>query len=174
MKIIKSIINILTTLIIIFGVAFIGLYLFGVTPYVVLSGSMEPNIKVGSVCFINKNVKYEKIKEKDVIAFKTGDGVLVTHRVVNKTEKGFITKGDANSSEDAVAVTEGNYVGKNIFSIPKAGIVVRIIQSKTGKIVFGTLIVIMIAAGFLLGEDKKKKPKKEKESKDKDSDEKEE
>ena len=156
MKIIKSIINVLTTLIIIFGVVFIGLYLFGITPYVVLSGSMEPNIKVGSVCFINKNVKYEKIKENDIIAFKFDDGVLVTHRVVRKNEKGLITKGDANKSEDTTAVTSTNYVGKNIFSIPKAGVVVKVIQSTTGKIVFGTVIVLMIAAGLLLGEDDKK------------------
>ena len=60
----------------------------GITPYVVLSGSMEPKVPTGSLCFINEHVKYESIKTGDVIAFKMSDGTLVTHRAVDKTEEG--------------------------------------------------------------------------------------
>lgn len=155
MKIIKGLINVLTTLIIVVGVIFIGLYIFGITPYVVLSGSMEPTIKTGSLCFINKHAKYEKIKEKDIIAFKS-NGTLVTHRVDEINDDGFVTKGDSNDTQDGSLVTKDNFVGKNIFWIPKVGYGVKLVQSTKGKIIFGTLIVLLFIAGLLFGEDKKK------------------
>ena len=155
MKIIKGLINVLTTLIIVVGVIFIGLYIFGITPYVVLSGSMEPTIKTGSLCFINKHVKYENIKEKDIIAFKSS-GTLVTHRVDEINDYGFVTKGDNNDNQDGGLVTKDNFVGKNIFWIPKVGYAVKLVQSTKGKMIFGTCIVLLFMAGLLLGEDKKK------------------
>ena len=155
MKIVKNIINVLTTLIIVVGVVFIGLYLCGITPYVVLSGSMEPTIKTGSLCFINKHVKYENIKEKDIIAFKM-EGTLVTHRVYSVTDEGFETKGDNNDDKDGSLVTKDNFVGKNIFWIPKVGYGVKLVQSTKGKIIFGTCIVLLFMSGLLLGDDKKK------------------
>lgn len=155
MKIVKNIINVLTTLIIVVGVVFVGLYLCGITPYVVLSGSMEPTIKTGSLCFINKHAKYEKIKEKDIIAFKM-EGTLVTHRVYSVTQEGFETKGDNNDDKDGSLVTKDNFVGKNIFWIPKVGYGVKLVQSTKGKIIFGTCIVLLFMSGLLLGDDKKK------------------
>jgi len=155
MKIVKNIINVLTTLIIVVGVVFVGLYLCGITPYVVLSGSMEPTIKTGSLCFINKHAKYEKIKEKDIIAFKM-EGTLVTHRVYSVTDEGFETKGDNNDDKDGSLVTKDNFVGKNIFWIPKVGYGVKLVQSTKGKIIFGISIVLLFMSGLLLGDDKKK------------------
>ena len=161
MKIIKGLINVLTTLIIVVGVIFIGLYICGITPYVVLSGSMEPTIKTGSLCFINKHAKYEQIKEKDIIAFKS-NGTLVTHRVDEITDDGFVTKGDNNDNQDGSLVTKDNFVGKNIFWIPKAGFVIKLIQSTKGKIIFGTCVVLLLVTGLLFGDDKKKVSKEEK------------
>ncbi len=156
MKIIKGIINALLTLVIVVGVIFIGLYIIGITPYVVLSGSMEPTIKTGSVCFINKHVKYENIKEKDIIAFKMSDGTLVTHRVDSINSETFITKGDANDVKDGES-TKDKYVGKNIFWIPKVGYVVKAIQTTKGRIMAGTIVIVLFAAAFLIGEPSKKK-----------------
>lgn len=161
MKIIKGLINVLTTLIIVVGVIFIGLYICGITPYVVLSGSMEPTIKTGSLCFINKHAKYEQIKEKDIIAFKS-NGTLVTHRVDEINDDGFVTKGDNNDNQDGSLVTKDNFVGKNIFWIPKAGFVIKLIQSTKGKIIFGTCVVLLLVTGLLFGDDKKKVSKEEK------------
>jgi signal peptidase len=163
MKIFKNIVNIITTIIIVVIIVFLGLYLYGITPYIVLSGSMEPKIQTGSLSFINKNVKFESIKEKDIIAFKLDTGTMVTHRVVNITDKGLETKGDANNVNDDIITTKENYVGKNIFSIPKLGYAVRAIQTTVGKVVFGTIIVLLIVVGLLFGDDDKKKmDKKEK------------
>ena len=157
MKIIKKIINVLTTLIIVVGGIFLVLYLFGIVPYVILSGSMEPTIKTGSLCLIDKKVDVQDIKKKDVIAFKLDDGTLVTHRVDKINKDGIITKGDNNKRVDDGVVTANNYVGKNIFWIPKVGYVVMAFQSTRGKIVLITCVVLLFVVGMLFGDDTKKK-----------------
>ena len=159
MKVVKAIVNVLTTIIIGVGGLILVLYLFGIVPYVVLSGSMEPTIDTGSLCFINKNAKYEDVKEKDIIAFKLSDGTLVTHRAIEITETGIVTKGDNNDGADSNQVKKDNFVGKNLFWIPKVGYAVKAFQSTKGKIIIITSIVLLFAAGFLFGENKNKEVK---------------
>ena len=159
MKVVKAIVNVLTTIIIGVGGLILVLYLFGIVPYVVLSGSMEPTIDTGSLCFINKNAKYEDVKEKDIIAFKLKDGTVVTHRAIEITETGIVTKGDNNDDPDSNEVKKENFVGKNLFWIPKVGYAVKAFQSTKGKIIVITSIVLLFAAGFLFGENKKKEVK---------------
>ena len=113
LKVIKAFINALMTIILIFGIAFIFLFLIGIEPSVVESGSMEPSIQVGSLCFVNKNYKYEKIKVNDVIAFTIPTGNKATHRVIKITNEGFETKGDSNENPDGFITTKESYYGKN-------------------------------------------------------------
>ncbi len=156
MKIVKKIINVLTTIIICVGGLFLILYILGIVPYVVLSGSMEPSIETGSVCFINKHAKFENIKEKDVIAFKMNDGTLVTHRAIEINDSGIVTKGDNNKDADRNIVTNSNFVGKNLFWIPKVGYVIKAFQTTTGRIIAVALILLLLVSGFLFGDDKNK------------------
>ena len=160
MRIIKKIINVLTTLIIVLGGVFLILYLCGFVPYVVLSGSMEPTIKTGSLCFINKNAKIKSIKERDIIAFRLNNGTLVTHRAVEIDKNGITTKGDRNKEPDGTLVTNNNYVGKNILWIPKIGYVVIAFQSTKGKIILIVSILILFISGLLFGDNNKKIEKK--------------
>lgn len=160
MKVIKGIINVLTTLIIIIGGIFLILYVCGFVPYVVLSGSMEPTIETGSLCFINKNIKYKSIKEKDIIAFKHKNGTLVTHRAVKVTKSGITTKGDSNKNTDGNLVKKENFVGKNVFWIPKVGYIVKKFQSTKGVIILITCVVLLFVSGLLFGEDDKKPKEK--------------
>ena len=153
----KQIINVITTLIIVVGGIFLGLYIFGIVPYVILSGSMEPKIETGSLCFVNKNTDISEIKKKDIIAFRLGDNTLVTHRVVDITDDGIVTKGDNNKTKDEVITTKSNYVGKNIFWIPKVGYVVMVFQTTRGRIILITCVVILFTIGLLFGDKKKKK-----------------
>ena len=155
-KVIKAVINALMTIILIGGIAFVFLYAIGIEPFVVESGSMQPTIQTGSLSFINKNVAYEDIKENDVIAFKAQTGHLVTHRVIKITENGFETQGDSNECSDGISTTKDNYIGKNVFSIPKAGILVKIIQTTRGKIILITFIILILLYGFLFEEKKTK------------------
>lgn len=152
MKIIKGIINVLTTLIIIIGGAFLTLYFCGIVPYVVLSGSMEPTIQTGSLCFVNKKANFNSIKIKDIIAYKMKDGTLVTHRVVSISNKGIQTKGDRNKGVDNTLITKNNFVGKDVFWIPKLGYAVVAFQSTKGKIVLITCIVFMLIFAFFFNE----------------------
>lgn len=135
-------------LIVIASFAIVGiLFLCGNKPYIVLSGSMEPNIHTGSVCFINTKVPYEDIKVGDVIAFEAGS-TMVTHRVVNISEEGIETKGDANDVSDAITTTKGNYKGINWLSIPYLGYICQFMQTIKGKIIIVTgfvcLVILMI------------------------------
>lgn len=157
MGIIKGIINTLMTLIIIVGVTFLVLYVCGIVPYVVLSGSMEPTIETGSLCFINKHASFRDIKKKDIIAFRLSDGTMVTHRVVAVRSDGVQTKGDHNQEIDGTLTTWDNYVGKNIFWIPKVGKVVVAFQSPKGKIIGIAAVVVILVSGFLFGEEDRKK-----------------
>ncbi len=156
MKIVKGIINVLTTLIIVVGGIFLILYLLGIVPYIVLSGSMEPTIETGSLCFINKHDKLESIKEQDIIAFKLKDGTLVTHRVIKIEGKEIVTKGDSNKEVDSTAITNRSYVGKNILWIPKIGYLMIAFQSTRGKIILIGCALVLFVAGMLFGEEKKK------------------
>lgn len=156
-KILKIIFNIISTTIIVLGILFVGLFCFGIQPYVVESGSMEPTIETGSVCFVNRHAKYEDMKVGDIIAFQLDEGAFATHRIKEITDEGFTTKGDKNKAEDNIITTRSNFIGKNIFSIPKVGFIVKRIQEPKGKIILGTIIVVLIMAAILTGTPRKKK-----------------
>ena len=160
-KVIKALVNALMTLILIVGIAFILLYIIGIEPFVVISGSMEPTIETGSLSFINKHVKYSSIKPNDVIAYQTPGGAKVTHRVINVTEDGMETKGDSNNLSDGISTRPDNFIGKNIFSIPKLGYGVKLMQTSVGKIVIVTLAVVILISGFLMDDKKGKRPRLE-------------
>jgi len=85
--------------------------LMGREVFTVVSGSMEPEVPVGSLVIIKKADPL-KIQAGDIIAFRK-NGTVVTHRVVeNQSEaRQFITKGDANDMEDLEPVSYTGLVG---------------------------------------------------------------
>ena len=105
----------------------------------VVSGSMEPDIPVGSIIYV-KPVEPETIEKNDVIAFKTG-GTIVTHRVVgNHQVEGYMTtKGDANKQEDLGEVLYANIIGKVVRHVPYLGQLMWILSSNVGKVLMMTL-----------------------------------
>jgi len=137
--------------------AFGALLLMGFHPYVVRSGSMEPAIQAGSLCFIDSHAPYQEIQEGDIAAFRLPAGSRVVHRVIRVTEEGAETKGDANDRSDGISVFEGNYIGKAIFSVPALGYFVAAVQSGRGKILGLTGIVCLLISGAFLRETKVKK-----------------
>ena len=120
--------------------------LFGIVPRIVLSGSMEPEIKTGSLCFIDERAAYEEIRKGDIIAFESSLGTVVTHRVVRVTDRGLETKGDANEVSDGVTTGKDNLRGRYLFCIPCLGYCVDKLQSAGGKalllLVLGALLLI--------------------------------
>ena len=73
---------------------------FGYKPFAVVSGSMETSINVGDLVIAKKIDSDKSLKNGDIIAFRTSDNYVVTHRIVEtKDENGkryFTTKGDNN------------------------------------------------------------------------------
>lgn len=119
--------NVTITAITIVACLAIGLLLipciFGIHPYVVLSGSMEPEIHTGAVAFVN--TKDTEVLQGEIVTYRLSKAddskTFVTHRVIGEDEEGFITKGDANDSEDMTRITQAQIVGTYIFSIPALG-----------------------------------------------------
>ena len=115
----------------------------GITPMVVLSGSMsgdaEDHIEVGDLIFVGKT-EAEEVEVGDVIAFMEGK-VVVTHRIIEvqtgeNGEPEFITKGDANNAQDQRPVTESNLVGIYKARIPKVGDFALFLQTPMGMVLF--------------------------------------
>lgn len=121
---------------------------------VVMSGSMEPAIKTGSMV-IDKNFNDYNIG--DIITFKDEQKPkeTTTHRIKDKQcQEGnclFLTKGDANNSADGEQVTEDRIVGKTILSIPYFGYIASFARTLEGLIIF-----IVIPATIIIYEEFKK------------------
>ena len=115
----------------------------GITPMVVLSGSMsgdaEDHIEVGDLILVGKT-EAEELEVGDVIAFMEGK-VVVTHRIIEvqtgeNGEPEFITKGDANNAQDQRPVTANNLVGIYKARIPKVGDFALFLQTPMGMVLF--------------------------------------
>ena len=115
----------------------------GITPMVVLSGSMsgeaEDHIEVGDLIFVGE-VEPEELEVGDIIAYRSG-GSAVTHRIIaiETAEDGnllFTTKGDANEVEDTQPVTEEQLVGIYKGKIPKVGDFALFLQQPLGMLLF--------------------------------------
>ena len=120
----------------------------GLRPLTVVSGSMEPSIKTGSVAIIETNLTdFKDIKEGDIITLDIG-GSFVTHRAVDITEDGVYTKGDANNAKDPWIVTNDNYYGKELFSIPYIGFLIVFIRQHIIVTVLVIAAVLMTAKIF--------------------------
>ncbi len=120
--------------------------LLGYEMYNVSSGSMEPNLPVGSLIYVKPAVP-EELSEGEIIAFWRGDSV-VTHRLVeNRSLEGdFVTKGDANQEEDLNTVPYANLVGVVTCHIPYLGQMLVVYTSTVGKI----YVICFAACGAML------------------------
>lgn len=94
--------------------------LFGCNPLVVISGSMEPTLKVGGLLYYEE-IDINDFKEKDILVYELKDHII-SHRVVEHLDNGFITKGDANNSYDSSIVSDNQVLGRGTnWSIPFLG-----------------------------------------------------
>lgn len=94
----------------------------GYRSYTVLSGSMKPRFYPGDIV-ITKHKNKTDIQVNDIVTYIDNDGVIITHRIIEETPEGYITKGDNNNVEDADILIKENIIGEVKFSIPKIGYV---------------------------------------------------
>ena len=176
MKIAKKLWNGLTTvlvaLVVVLAVLLVGVRLVGLTPYVVLSGSMEPTYHTGSLIYVKK-VDPFTIEAGTPITFMMDEDTIATHRVVgvvpdeeDSTVIRFRTKGDANDAEDGTLVHYKNVIGTPVFSIPYLGYVSDYITNPPGMYigftVLGIIILMLFAPDLLRAADKADKKAEEK------------
>lgn len=168
-KMLKKVCGILSSLLLIIlalvAAALILPHFFGYQTMAVLSGSMEPNIGVGSIAYV-KEAPFDELKVGDVISFHMGSDTVVTHRIkdVDQEKQLITTKGDANEVEDAEPVAASSVIGKVGFHIPLLGYIS--IYSKTPLGIAGIcgIFIVLILLVFLpeiFSKEEKKVTKKE-------------
>jgi len=120
----------------------------------VLSGSMEPAIKMGSIVVV-KPAKEYKIGEIITFGPYTKKKPPITHRIydieVIEGKTFYITKGDANNAPDPRKVAKNEVLGKVLFSIPYLGYAVE-----TAKKPWGFMAIVIIPAVIIIYEEIRK------------------
>ena len=149
------------TVVLVLAVLLAGTRLIGLTPYAVVSGSMEPRYPVGSLIYV-KHMEPEEISIGDPITFVMNESLMVaTHRVVAINAEGsFITKGDANETVDGSPVHPNNLLGEPQFAIPYLGYLSVFLASGQGKIVLLGVLGILVLS-LLLPDGTRRAVKKE-------------
>lgn len=106
------------TIVIIISIAVIALYLIQqeIRLLVVMSESMEPQIKKGSIVLTKKDTKYSR---GDIISYRTDNkNSFITHRISNIEKVGnkylLTTKGDNNDNDDPKPICKEDIGGKVI------------------------------------------------------------
>lgn len=121
---------------------------------VVLSGSMEPAIKTGSLVVVKPMELY---KTGDIITFGKDDknNIPTTHRIIaERVESGnfiFTTQGDANDDPDGKEVRASEIIGKVILDIPYLGFVLDMARKP-----LGFLVLVGIPAALVVSDEARK------------------
>ncbi len=123
--------------------------IFGRTMFQVVSPSMEPALRIGTVVMVKKT-DISEVKEGDIISFYTRDpdiyNSVVTHRVDEVEDRDGVlalrTKGDANPSRDAYTVKERQLIGKVVGHSNVIGSFVMLLSYRW---IFALLIILPMA-----------------------------
>ncbi len=124
-----------------------------VRPLIVVSGSMEPDIPIGSVVF-SQVVDAGGIAVGDVVTVERPRGLgLITHRVVSvEAAEGdavsLVLRGDANDSDDPQPY-EVTSAGAYRLHVPWLGYVASWLQTTSGLLFAGSAAVGLIALYLL-------------------------
>lgn len=178
-KTIKNIWNwvsgVFVAIVVLLAVALVGVRLVGLQPFVVLSGSMEPEYHVGSLIYV-KAVDYKTLQVGDDITYMLNENTVVTHRIIevlvdeeDPNTLRYFTQGIANTVPDAVSVHYKNIIGKPVFTIPYLGYVSNYIQNPPGMyvaIAAGAILILLVFLPDLFEDDQKKVPAEEEDAKE--------
>lgn len=116
----------------------------GYSSVTVLSGSMEPAFSAGDQLIIRHEAQYEP---GDMISF-WNDGILITHRLIEQTDKGSITKGDNNNIRDEAPVRPEQIAGRVVLILPRVGNTLLFLRTQKGV---QTILFLGLLIWFLPG-----------------------
>ncbi|WP_244857956.1 signal peptidase I [Agromyces archimandritae] len=133
-------------------IVFVGGFALGIRPVVVVSGSMEPTLPVGSVALIQP-VSYDDVAVGDIVTVQRPRGLgLVTHRVIEKTTvdgaPALELQGDANAVPDPEPYVVDE-ISRTVFHIPGLGHLAIFLQNGNG-IIAAVGILLTLVAVYLL------------------------
>lgn len=111
--------------------------LFGYTFFEIVSGSMSPTIEKGDMIFVKLDTDYEV---GDIVSFKDNNSII-THRIIEKNDNYYVTKGDANNTADN-PIKENQIIGKTIKTFSRAFIIAKVFM--TPNVIFMCLITITL------------------------------
>lgn len=146
--------NILSTVILavllVLAMLFIVPMVLGYTELAVLSGSMEPNIHVGSIVYVDQSVQGDELEVGDVVTYSLQSGTYVTHRVISVDDEAgmMVTQGDANDAPDG-EIAYSSLVGRVKFHLPYLGYISTNIRTSKGIMAITVLVVVIILLNFL-------------------------
>jgi signal peptidase len=131
-----------------------GLILLHYEPMVIVTGSMQKTIPVGSLV-VDQKVSPQQLKVGDVISFQKPLGAkgIDTHRIVAiKIDHGkrlYQTKGDSNPIADpwVISFERGTAAHRMVFSVPYAGNALIFARSSLGRL----SLVVFVCVILLLG-----------------------
>ena len=127
-------------------------FLFGYATFFVVSGSMDPTIKVGDVILIERVSSPDELQKGDIITFNGRGGSLagkvVTHRIISDgVVNGKITTcGDANHGIADDPITYDDVIGRYVKTSAALTTVYMAFTSKYGFlfIVFIPLLILLV------------------------------
>ena len=100
---------------------------FGIGVANVVSGSMEPALKKGTLLLVRKKADAEI---GDIVVYQSGESMIV-HRIIFTEGDQVITKGDANETED-IPIKRSQIKGVVMFKIPEIGKGMQWMQTLAG------------------------------------------
>ena len=126
---------------------------FGYTFFEVSTGSMSPTIEINDVILVKIT---QDVKKDDIITY-IYNNEIITHRIIDETPEGLITKGDANNADDR-PIEKSNVIGKVIKTFSKFGVWVKV---ATDTKVIASIIITMLLFGLAISGGKSEKQKEE-------------
>jgi signal peptidase len=124
---------------------------FGLRPFTVLSGSMEPALDTGDMV-VDSQIAPADARPGDIVTFKApnGGGRMITHRLREVSIAGgtahMTTKGDANDTTETWTVPANGKIGRVAYRLPKLGYALSITHGRNGKLLFIVLPALLFCA----------------------------
>lgn len=119
---------------------------FGISPLIVLSGSMEPALYPGDVIVIHEKAA-DQYQIGDIVTYLKGTTAF-THRIISQENGVFTLKGDNNNVADEFLAAE-KFEGKMVFRIPQMGYLMVFVKKPLGMAMLCLLLFLVVYGGDL-------------------------
>lgn len=124
---------------------------FGFSTLTVETGSMSGTIEIGDMILIKRTGDY---KSGEIITFlPEGDSIPTTHRIIGYTENGYVTKGDANNTEDTLPIEHERVLGEVIDVYPRVGLFAEWVRTEGWLYIVATLAILGLGSLIFKAED---------------------